>query len=65
MRSNRRKRTVVHLGRNNHRHQYMLGANQLETSFAGKDLGILVDTKWNEPATCLCRKGREWYLELH
>ncbi|XP_010076904.1 PREDICTED: band 4.1-like protein 4B, partial [Pterocles gutturalis] len=28
-------------------HQYMLGADHLGNSFAGKDLGALVDTKWN------------------
>jgi len=36
---------VVPLGRNNPRHQYMLGAAQLESSLAEKDLGILVDAK--------------------
>jgi len=25
-------------------HKYMLGAAQLESSFAGRDLGVLVDT---------------------
>jgi len=28
-------------------HQYILGANSLEISFAEKDLGVLVDTKLN------------------
>lgn len=26
-------------------HQYTLEANQLESNFAGKDLGVLVDNK--------------------
>ncbi|KAK4831251.1 hypothetical protein QYF61_016483 [Mycteria americana] len=34
---------VLHLGRNNPMHQYMLGADQLESNFAEKDLGVLVD----------------------
>ncbi|GAB0176105.1 cAMP-dependent protein kinase inhibitor alpha [Grus japonensis] len=36
---------VLQLGRNNPRHWYMLGADQLESSFAEKVLGVLVDTK--------------------
>lgn len=32
---------ILHLGRNNTLHQYMLGAGQLENSFAGKDLRVL------------------------
>lgn len=34
--------------RNNPKHQYMLGAGQLESSFAKSDLGVLVDTKLNK-----------------
>ncbi|GAB0192620.1 mitochondrial enolase superfamily member 1 [Grus japonensis] len=45
MKSNKGKPTVLHLGRNNPRHQYMLGADQLESSLAEKALGVLVDTK--------------------
>ena len=36
-----------HLGRNNPRHQYRLGAAQLESSLAEKHLGTPVDTKLN------------------
>ena len=36
---------VLHVGRNNPRHRYMLGADRLESSFAEKDLRVLVDTK--------------------
>ena len=42
MRFNKEKCKVLHLGRNNLMHQYMLGSNQLESSLAGKDLGVLV-----------------------
>ncbi|KAK4816624.1 hypothetical protein QYF61_019323 [Mycteria americana] len=38
---------VLHLGRNNPRQQYMLGAAQLESSLAEKVLEVLVDTKLN------------------
>ncbi|GAB0180296.1 mitochondrial enolase superfamily member 1 [Grus japonensis] len=36
---------VLHLGRNNPRHQYMPVVTQLESSFAEKDLRVLVDNK--------------------
>ncbi|KAK4810876.1 hypothetical protein QYF61_013284 [Mycteria americana] len=36
---NKGKCKVQHLGRNNSMHQYMLGATQLESSFAENDLG--------------------------
>ena len=42
---NKRKYKVLPLGRNNPRHQYMLGANQLERSLAEKNVEVLVDTK--------------------
>jgi len=34
---------VLHLGWNNHIHQYRLWVNVMERCFAGKDLGVLVD----------------------
>ncbi|KAK4825638.1 hypothetical protein QYF61_001423 [Mycteria americana] len=45
MKSNKGKCKVLHPGRNKPRHQYMLGADQLESSLAEKDLRVLVDTK--------------------
>ncbi|KAK4806775.1 hypothetical protein QYF61_005571 [Mycteria americana] len=47
MQFNKGKGKVLPLGRNNPRHQYMLGAIQLESSLAEKDLGVLVDTRLN------------------
>jgi len=41
------KHKVLPLGRNSPRHQYMLGATQLESSFAEKGQGVLVDTRFN------------------
>ncbi|KAK4827434.1 hypothetical protein QYF61_017991 [Mycteria americana] len=45
MKFSKGKCKVLHLGRNSCRHQYML--TKLESSFAGKDLLVLVDTKLN------------------
>lgn len=43
---------ALHLERNNPMHQYMLGADQLESSFAKKDRGVLEDAKltMNQPS---------------
>jgi len=37
---------------NNLRHHHMLGAIQLESSLAGKDLGVLVDIMLNLSQQC-------------
>ncbi|GAB0179744.1 mitochondrial enolase superfamily member 1 [Grus japonensis] len=42
---NERTCKVLHLGRNNPMHQYMLGTNQLISSSAEKDLRVLADNK--------------------
>lgn len=39
------KREVLHLGRNNLGHEYMLRTNWLESSSAEKDVEILVENK--------------------
>lgn len=40
------RREILHLGRNNPRHQDRLEANWLESNFADKDLGVLVNSKF-------------------
>ncbi|GAB0206125.1 mitochondrial enolase superfamily member 1 [Grus japonensis] len=52
MRFNKGKCKVLHLRRNDPRHQYMLRATQLESSLAEKALGVLVDTKLNMNQQC-------------
>lgn len=46
MRFNKSKCSALQLWRNNHMHQYRLGAALLEGSSAEKDLGILVASRW-------------------
>ncbi|KAK4832897.1 LOW QUALITY PROTEIN: hypothetical protein QYF61_026447 [Mycteria americana] len=46
-----KKCKALHLGRNDPRHQHRLGANQLESSLAEKDLGVL-DTRLNMSQYC-------------
>jgi len=54
---NKGKCKVLHLGRISPIHQYMLGATQLESSFAKKGLGILVETKLNMSQQCAFTAG--------
>ncbi|GAB0209103.1 mitochondrial enolase superfamily member 1 [Grus japonensis] len=52
MKFNKGKCKVLHLRRNNPMQQYMLGATQLESSFAEKDLGVLVGTRLSMSQQC-------------
>lgn len=43
---------MVHLGKNNSMHQYLMGAKPLGSSSAEKDQGVLVDKKLSLSQQC-------------
>ena len=52
MRFNQMKCGVLNLGRNNHMHQYQLGAYLLERSSEEKNLRVLVDNRFTMSQQC-------------
>jgi len=66
MQSNKRKRKILHLGRNSPMNQYMLGANQLEKQLFIKGPGGLGGQEnEHEPTMCPHSKEGYRYLGLH
>ncbi|KAK4822918.1 hypothetical protein QYF61_023418 [Mycteria americana] len=65
MEFNKEKCQVLHLERNNPRHQYMLGATQLGSSFAEKDLGFPVDRQLTMSQQCALETKIESWAALN
>ncbi|PKU42967.1 hypothetical protein llap_6728 [Limosa lapponica baueri] len=53
MKFNKGKRRVLHLGRNNPKHQYGLGADLLESTSEEKDPRVLVDNRMTMSQQCV------------
>lgn len=63
MKFNTGKCRVLHVEKNNPRHQYSLGADQLESSLVEKDLVVV--NKLPTSQQCPCGQRDQWYSVVH
>jgi len=58
MKLSKSKYWILHLGWSNARHKYKLGEEWLESRPAERDLGVLVDSRFNKSQQCALAAGR-------
>lgn len=59
---NKDKSKGLHLGQSNSMHQYRLGVNWIESNFAQKDLGDLLESRLNTSQQCALSAKRASHM---